>query len=603
MDIVIKEVLDLYSKAKDRWHDAIKDSMLCFKFAIGDQWSSEEKKYLRHTGRPDNVVYNKILPRLNNLIGIEQQNRRSIIVKPASEEYDDLSELLQQLFISIQNDSELEYIISQTFKTGLITPIPAWIEIGTKLNNNAEKEYTFKLANSYMITPDPTFKDYFLRDCDWIIKESWMTAEDIKEKYDKKIDPVDKSWWNSLLNVDEIYSVWNKTYPQNEYYDKSENKFKVLELQKKVLVKEYVFMEIATEKYSNVREDESKNLFKNKEYVFVSEMMQKRMNIKAIVPYVDMTLQDELSDLNTDMFDVIPYMSFDYNHIKTESDSFVKSLIPIQKSYNKREVQYLAFLDHSISAPVFFHHSDKETKEQYDKIGNKPNASFVYKSSKTIPFRLQPNQVPYSIKEKLNDDEENMNDISAINDSMRGKSEYSEESGRLFNMKNQVAGVTSNHYFNNLSKTRKMIGEYILHTIGQVYGEPNRIATIMNNKGESKEVILNMDMGDGNIINDINSFNGKIAVDEGQKSVTYREEKFMQKMALVNLFGMELINPEWLLKDSELPDWEEQVEYMQMVMGIQTDNASREQALNEDGQVLEQLAQEKALQEDGGQSE
>lgn len=599
MEDVIKDLLGAYEKGREKWATSVKDSTRCLKFALGDQWTSEEKAYLSNSGRPDDVVYNKILPRLNNIIGIEQQNRRQIKIVPQSEKYDELSELVNQLFYAIRADTKLTYTIEQAFKAGLITTVPAWIEVGTELDKNGERQYTFELANSFMITPDPSFRDYYLRDCNWIIKENWLTKEDIEIKYNKVLKEKEKSsFWQKLTSANNMFGILGKEFPENEYYQKDGQLFKVLEMQKRVLTTQYVYLNLQTGEYQNILEKDKKDFEKNNDFQFVTKMKKKRIHVTTVVPFVNQILIDKLSELDTEMYNVIPYMSYDYNHIKSENSSFVNALIPIQKSYNKREVQYLAFLDHSINAPIFFHYADKETKEEYDRNGNKPNSSFLYRNSKMPPFRITPNQVPYSIKEKLVDDEANMNDISAVNDAMRGQSQYSEESGRLFNMKNQVAGVTVNHYFNNLSKTREMIGNYILDTLGYVYGEKDRIASIQNEHGEEREVILNMDMGNGQIVNNVNEFKGKIQIDEGETSSTFRQEKFMQKMALVNLFGIQMVNPEWLLKDSQLPDWQEQVQYMQQIMGIQAEGQARQEALGEQGEILNQLAQEKAIAEE-----
>jgi len=602
MDKKVSDIVSMYERAKMRWKDAIEESMDDFKFILGDQWTPEEKKYLLNTGRTPDVVYNKILPRLNNLLGTEQQNRRQIkFVAKDESQSTEVAELANQLFYSIRQQSRLEQAIEKAFSSGLIMSIPAWIEVGIELDEFARKKYDIKVANSFSVYPDPNYRDYFLRDCNWIIKEKWMSRDDIELKYGV-VMPENATLWEKLSDTDSIFSVWNREHPEAEYYDKKDDLYKVLELQKRVVKSGNVYQNVVSGEYINVTNSDKDEYDKDKNWEYVTSTKTKGIHITTTVPYNNTTLFEGMSDINTDMFDVIPYCSFDYNHIKSESSSFVKSLKPIQKSYNKRETQYLAFLDQSINAPIFFQAQDKETKEEYEKRGNKPGSAFLYNNPKAPPFRITPNQVPYSIKEKLVDDEANMNDISAINSAMRGQSEYSDESGRLFNLKAQVSGVTVNHYFNNLSKTRKMLGEYLLETFPYVYGDRDLPAIISNEKGATRQILLNVEMGDG-IINNIKDFKGKVLVDEGQTSTSYRQEKFMQKMSLMSVFGAELINPEWLLKDSELPDWEEQVAYMQQIMGVQAENQARQQALTEDGEILNQVAQEQAMSNDTVQEE
>jgi hypothetical protein len=185
-----------------------------------------------------------------------------------------------------------------------------------------------------------------------------------------------------------------------------------------------------------------------------------------------------------------------------------------------------------------------------------------------------------------------MNDISGINETARGQSEYSNESARLFSMKSERVGATINPYFRNLSKTRKMIGEYFLATVKQVYSEENRVVQLMNRLHDVSEDVINSTLG-----NSIEQFEGRVILDEAEYSPNKQQENMQTKLALAQTMPPELVNWAWVLKDMELPDIQEQIDYIAMMQGQIADQQTMQQAITEDQAVMQQLLAEKQLKE------
>jgi hypothetical protein len=192
----------------------------------------------------------------------------------------------------------------------------------------------------------------------------------------------------------------------------------------------------------------------------------------------------------------------------------------------------------------------------------------------------------------ISDTKEKLNDISGINDTARGQSEFSNESARLYQMKAQRFGATINHYLNNLSLVRLQVARYFLDTCRQVYPELNRIVSTMDAKKNTQTVVLNQQVGD-EIRNQVSSFLGQVVLDEGEFSATKLQENLDRKMALATIMPPEFVNWAWILKDSELPDVEEQIEYIQMVTGVMQQKQAMEQAMQED-QIFHQQNMDKA---------
>ena len=106
-----------------------------------------------------------------------------------------------------------------------------------------------------------------------------------------------------------------------------------------------------------------------------------------------------------------------------------------QRNLNKREIQKTSYIDHAINSPIMFYYEDYDAKKTFEEEGNKPGSTIMYRNTVAPPKRMQPANVNSDVWNDIADSRDKMNDISGINDTARGQSEYSNESARLFSMK------------------------------------------------------------------------------------------------------------------------------------------------------------------------
>ena len=79
----VQNVIDVYRHTVDAWALSREDSLTCYNFCMNNQWTAVEKaKFLKEKRPP--IVYNMLLPRIHNLVGTEQLNRRSIKIVPSN---------------------------------------------------------------------------------------------------------------------------------------------------------------------------------------------------------------------------------------------------------------------------------------------------------------------------------------------------------------------------------------------------------------------------------------------------------------------------------------------------------------------------------------
>ena len=101
----VQSVIDVYNHSVDEWAESRDRSQTCHEFVMNKQWSDEEIQRFLKTGRVP-IVYNLILPRLHNLIGNGQLNRRSARIRPADQANVNLASILQGLWTNIWTVNE-----------------------------------------------------------------------------------------------------------------------------------------------------------------------------------------------------------------------------------------------------------------------------------------------------------------------------------------------------------------------------------------------------------------------------------------------------------------------------------------------------------------
>jgi len=592
-DDVLKNIESVYRETKNAWADSSARSKECYRFVLNEQWTPEEiTAFLKQKAPP--IQYNLILPRLNNLSGTEQMNRRSIQIRPFYAEHKETATILTGVLNNIWETERGEDELSKTFTDGCIITKPGCFKISIETNHLGFRDYRFRCIDPFSVFFDPDHRDYFLRDCQYVLQESWLRLDQIIETYGDqaglKLEGYSKKWWEKLSEdisraATEALGVSD---PEN-WHDKNANTYKVIEMQARIDAPRYLYIDTQTNEQILLPQPMDEKDLSSGRYYHLGKTSIKKIHITTICPYFKVVLFDQPSWLDTDMYDIIPYYSMDFNNIKSQNSSLVYALLDPQKNLNKREIQKTNYIDRSMISPILFAYEDRDAKEEYDENEGDPHLTLLIRNLKFPPHYLASQQMNSDIWMDINDVKDKMNDISGINDVARGQSEFANESAKLYQMKVQRVGATVNPYLKNLGKTRLMIGQYFLQTCAQVFPELNRLVATRNDRGETETAVLNETSGTS-IRNDVSRFLGKVILDEGERSATKLQENIQLKLAVAQIMPPELVNWAWILKDSELPDVDEQIAYIEQVLGIRSQNDALQQQMQMEQFATQQIA-------------
>lgn len=177
-----KKVVDFY---KD-WDEEAKED---YKFALGDQWSEEDRKALKDAGRPC-LTFNRIRPLINIISGYQRENAARIKVNPEGGEDEIFSEVMDRTIKTMDKWAHLSYKMGYWYDDGCYCG-KGWLEGILKYDRDPIRgELDFKQRSPYQIRPDPECMDYDINEgAEYCFKYVRLTKGRLKELYP------DKAFW------------------------------------------------------------------------------------------------------------------------------------------------------------------------------------------------------------------------------------------------------------------------------------------------------------------------------------------------------------------------------------------------------------------------
>ena len=161
-----------------------------FKFALGDQWTEEEKNKLREEDRPC-MTFNKIEPLLDLVGGWERENSPRIKAVPEGGEDKVFSEIGDKCIHAINKWTKLNYKLDHSFDDGLICG-RGWLEMVITYDEDPiHGDLIFRNNTVAQILKDPDGKEYDQSDWEYIIKMTRLSKKKLKKLFphsDEKIE-------------------------------------------------------------------------------------------------------------------------------------------------------------------------------------------------------------------------------------------------------------------------------------------------------------------------------------------------------------------------------------------------------------------------------
>lgn len=177
-----------------------------YEFALGEQWTEDEKETLKAQGRPANT-YNKIEPLLDLVGGYERENSARIKISPEGGEDKTFSEVMDMALKQLDKWTKLNYRLDHVFDDGIACG-KGWLEMAISYEEDIiNGDLIFRQCTPWQIIPDPDGKEYDQSDWGFIVKITKYSKNRLKFLYPKKetaIDELTADTFNETLDFPEV---------------------------------------------------------------------------------------------------------------------------------------------------------------------------------------------------------------------------------------------------------------------------------------------------------------------------------------------------------------------------------------------------------------
>lgn len=196
IDKQIKRGLQKISK----WKKEAKED---YNFALGEQWTEEERNILKDEGRPC-MTYNKIEPLLDLVGGYERENSARIKVNPEGGEDKIFSEIMDMALKQIDKWTKLGYKLDHVFDDGVACG-KGWLEMAISYDEDIlNGDLIFRQLTPWQVVPDPDGSEYDQSDWGHLTKLSHLSKGRLKLLYpdkEKQIDELVEDTFNDTFST------------------------------------------------------------------------------------------------------------------------------------------------------------------------------------------------------------------------------------------------------------------------------------------------------------------------------------------------------------------------------------------------------------------
>jgi len=585
--------------AEDAYTDVKSKSKEYMRYVLNDPYSAKDKANAIRFKKPL-LKYSIMIPYLALLIGNEQLSRRRALIKTKSLDPRVIQtvDVVQARWNAINDEQDVEEMIQTVFSDALIMPVGGYIVRSFKMNEEGYLDYHYEVANNMRLMLDPETKtsDYALNKCRYILKEGWEKPEVLADMHNiaKEIfDEVGKQkWWDRITGY--VKRFLDTGAPMSSDYDKENDTFRIVEMQERTTHREV--RAFNGEGIVHIPQKDWKDMkLQNPDLEYLGEVDGEIIHITTVIPALNyLVVVDEDSDVPTRNFDVFRLNSYSYTNQVIEATSLVGLLKDIQDDINKGKSQNRDYLSQVLAGTTIIHGGgEKEAYEKLSKKGNIPSLVVMTKNPNTKITRLQPQQVQPEILINTQDSLMHGDKIAQSTAAMRGETERSGESGKLFESKVDMASAAINPYFKNVSNLRKMIAKDYIDNFAYVYSEMDRMIKTKRTDEEGKTVwqdeFVNLQMA-GQILNDVKNASMYVELDEGEDNVTAKEDNFNKLMAIASVVqsvNPALVDVKTLVASAPVKGIDKWLEWIDNVLQAQGEDAKEQNMIEKEKAILE----------------
>lgn len=567
---------EAYMRARDHGHlDYVKEARDFDRYYVGDQWEESVVQTLNAQKRPHQTI-NFILSTVNAIMGEYTRVRQEVGVKPVDQNASgETAGALEKLIKHVLYDSKYRYEEKQAFQDGCIQD-RGYLDVRLEFNENVLGEIRVRAIDPIDVLLDPGAKDYDPETWNEVFVTRWLSADEIEAISDKKTaDKLRFITSADTYGVDSIYFGPATFSGDEDWYrigqsmvntpneEKRLRRIRVVERQYYVLTQQQFFVDPQTGDSSAVPDSwtpERIQAVTQRLGLFVVPRTVRR--VRWTMTADKYVIKDEWSPY--DCFTVVPFFPY---FRRGRPFGVVRNLISPQDVLNKVTSQELHVINTTANSGWMVKSGTLVNMDVNDleEVGAKTGLVLEFQGD-IEPKKIQPNQIPTGLDRISQKSAMFFRDISGVSNAMLGMPGR-EISGKALENKRESNLIQLDTVFDNLERTRQLVGERILRMIQKFYTEPRIIRMVgSGEEGEEVEETLQLNMQVASeIINDVTLGEYKIRVTSVNESEN-ADELLVDQMIRMREVGVMI--PDWaIVEASPLSNRKEIADYIRRIQG------------------------------------
>lgn len=468
-------------------------------FALGAQWDDKDLAVLEDKGVLP-ITVNKIKPIIRLMRGIESQNRSEEKAFPEGSEDSLEADIATRLLKHAMKMDEGNYKVSETFSDGNICG-EGWLEPYLNFDRSIiEADLGLRKSDFWSFSWDPNSKEYDLSDAQFFDKITFnWTKDQILAIYPEaesalagtdggrlkvgdlgEIPRPDEFGANvQAIDYGKDSNAWDAERPNVSVYD-------LLEHYYKKYVKHYFIVDA---KLGKIQEAATKEEADAHIEQFGTDPLSGKPVAKLIVRRLpEIWVIALVGGINEEVYNgpawsfpqwkswpFIPYFA-ERTTVRIRSakrdlavQGVTRNIKSLNQELNKRRTQTLRHLNQSANSGWLTPENAWVDRDKVEGAGAQPGVNLEYKTDLGKPERIFPTPLSAGHAQLAEEARNDMQEASGINADLLAMQEGGTDSGRAIAIRQKQGLVMVQGFFDNLSRTKKILAKFILSQLSQIY--------------------------------------------------------------------------------------------------------------------------------------
>lgn len=562
---LVQLIAERYTRASSAMSTWAEKAKQCVDMTEGDQWTQEELRVRDAQGRPS-FVWNKIGRLVRLVLGYHRNNRSDTKYLPGHDGTgtDQTASALSHLAKHTSEFNQEPYIDAEVMMDGIITG-RGFYDARLDWEHNDFGDLKLTAKDPFSIKIDPDAEEYDLNQGNFVIEDRWTDVDEIAFTYGTEIEQfisplVTRGGYAgmpaSLFTAVDAIMPW-RTFggrvDDNPYtdvmqylynaFDPYRKNIKIVDCQHYVRVLQRCFVDLETgnkepipeswddERIKKVLAWSVDNAAKKGKLSSIRVQPRKVRRVRWTTMVGDIIVYDNWSPYET--FTMVGYFPW-FRRGKTRG--MVEDLVDPQRAKNKHRNDKQQIIATAANTGWKYHSRSMtpDQKEILEREGSAPGVHIEWDGEPWMePKRIEPGMPPTGLDRLEQQDDQDMMEISGINEAALGDEDVKVQSGRALEAKQRQAVISVQIYMDNNSRTKELLARKKLEVYQNHYNQP-RIVSVLGDNGALNTVRINQrNEASGEILNNVMLGRYRVDIAETPLSSSFISAQFDEIMAMI----------------------------------------------------------------------